>query len=192
VARNQGDHAGAREYYGASLAIAQEIGYRSGEGLVLHDLGALAQGEGDLDRAEAFFCQAQALHEELGQPQHVVEDQAGLAGVALARGEAAAAREALAPVLAYLAEHPTLEGAMHPYRVPLICGQVLLALGELTEAREIVGAASRAWAALVEKLPTPAERERLWQVPEYVALRHLWAQLAESSARRPRGGHDKQ
>jgi hypothetical protein len=49
----------------------------------------------------------------------------------------------------------------------------------MTEAREIMGAASRAWAALAEKLPTPAERERLWQVPEYVALRQLWAQLAE-------------
>jgi class 3 adenylate cyclase/tetratricopeptide (TPR) repeat protein len=179
VARNQEDYAGAREYYGASLAIAREVGYRSGEGLVLHDLGALAQAEGDLDGAEAYFHQALALHEELGQPQHMVEDQAGLAGVALERGEPVTARATLAPVLVYLAENPTLDGAMHPYRVPLICGRVLLALGELGQAREIVGAASRAWAALAEKLPTLAERERLWQVPEYEALRQLWAELAE-------------
>ena len=133
----------------------------------------------DLPGAEAYFRQALALREELGQPQHVVEDQAGLAGVALERGEPATARAALAPVLVYLAANPTLDGAMHPYRVPLICGQVLLALGELTQAREIVGAACRAWAALAEKLPTPAERERFWQVPEYMALRRLWTELDE-------------
>jgi hypothetical protein len=109
----------------------------------------------------------------------VVEDQAGLAGVVLERGELAAAREALSPVLAYLPENPTLDGAMHPYRVPLICGQVLLALGELTLARKIVGAACRAWAALGEKLPTPAERERFRQIPEYAALRRLRIKLEE-------------
>jgi tetratricopeptide (TPR) repeat protein len=179
VARNQGDYAGAREYYGAALGIAREVGYRSGEGLVLHDLGALARAEGDLTGAEVYFRRALALHEELGQPQHVVEDQAGLAGVALERGEPAAARAVLDPVLAYLAEKPTLDGAMHPYRVPLICGQVLLALGESTQAREIVGAAIRAWAALAEKLPSPNERERFWRMPEYAALRRLWAELAE-------------
>jgi tetratricopeptide (TPR) repeat protein len=179
VARNQGDYVGAREYYEASLGIAREIGYRSGEGLVLHDLGTLARAEGNLAGATAHFRKALALHEELGQPQHVVEDQAELAGVALERGELATARAALAPVLAYLAENPTLDGAMHPYRVPLICGEVLLALGELAQAREIVGAAIRAWAVLVEKLPTPAERERFWQVPGYTALRRLWAELDE-------------
>jgi predicted ATPase/class 3 adenylate cyclase len=179
VARNQGDHLGAREYYGVSLTIAREVGYRSGEGLVLHDLGALARAEGDLAGAEAHFRRALALREELGQPQHVVEDQAGLAGVAMERGEPAAAREALSPVLAYLTENPTLDGAMHPYRVPLICGQVLLALGELTLAREIVGAACRAWAALAEKLPTSAERERFRQIPEYAALRRLRVELEE-------------
>jgi hypothetical protein len=146
---------------------------------VLHDLGALARVEGDLVGAEAYFRQALALREELGQPQHVVEDQAGLAGVAMERDEPAAAREALSPVLAYLAEHPTLDGAMHPYRVPLICGQVLLALGELTLAQEIVGATCRAWAALAEKLPTPAERERFRQIPEYAALRRLRVELEE-------------
>ena len=190
VARNQGDFAGAREYYGAALGIAREIGYRSGEGLVLHDLGALAQAEGDLAGAEAHFRQALALREELGQPQHVVEDQAGLAGVALERGEPAAAQAALAPVLVYLAENPTLDGAMHPYRVPLICGQVLLAQGELTQAREIVGAACRAWAALAEKLPTLAERKRFWQVPEYAALRCLQAELDEQPGQCATGRQD--
>jgi class 3 adenylate cyclase/tetratricopeptide (TPR) repeat protein len=179
VARNQGDCVGAREYYGAALGIAREVGYRSGEGLVLHDLGALARAEGDLAGAEAHFRQALALREKLGQPQHVVEDLAGLAGVALERGEPATARAALAPVLVYLAENPTMDGAMHPYRVPLICGQVLLALGELPQAREVVGKACQAWAALAEQLPVPAERERFRQVPEYAALRRLWAELDE-------------
>jgi class 3 adenylate cyclase/tetratricopeptide (TPR) repeat protein len=182
VARNQGDHVAARGYYAASLEIAREVGYRSGEALVLHDLGALARAEGDLDGAEAYFRQALDLHEELGQPQHMVEDQAGLAVVALERGEPATARVTLAPVLVYLAQNPTLEGAMHPYRVPLFCGQVLLALGERNQAREIVGAASRAWAALAEGLPTPAERKRFGRVPEYAALRRLWAELAEEPA----------
>jgi len=179
VARNQGDYVGAQEYYQAALVIAREVGYRSGEGLVLHDLGALALAGGDLVGAEACFRQALTLREELGQPQHVVEDLAGLAEVALERGEPAAARQLLGPVLNYLAEHPTMDGAMHPYRVPLICGQVLLALREPTQAREIVGAACRAWTALAERLSTPAERERFLQIPEYAALRRLRVELEE-------------
>jgi tetratricopeptide (TPR) repeat protein len=181
VARNQRDYAAARENYMESLKIAREVGYRSGEGLVLHDLGALSRAEGDLAGAEAFLHQALALHETLCQPQHVVEDQAVLAGVAMDRGELDAAWEALVPVLRYLTEHPTLDGAMHPYRVPLICGQVLLKRGEVTQARKIVEIAIQAWAALAEKLPTKTEREQFGQMPEYVALRGLWAELGDTS-----------
>ena len=176
---NQGDYAGAREYYEASLELRQEIGDPRGQGLILHNLGALALAEGDLDEAETYFCQALTLHEELGLPQYVAEDQAGLAGVALERGEPATAREALTPVLAYLAENPTLNGAEHPYRAFLICGQVLRAVGEVTRGREIVGAAHARLVTLAEKLPIPAERERFWQAPHYAALRRLWAELAE-------------
>jgi tetratricopeptide (TPR) repeat protein len=179
VAKDQGDYAGARGHYEASLNIRQEIGDPRGQGLILHNLGALALAEGDLDGAEAHFRQALALHEELGLPQYVAEDQVGLAGVALERGELAAAREALTPVLAYLAENPTLDGAEHPYQAFLTCGQVLLALRELTQAREIVGTAHNRLVALAERLPTPAERARFWQAPRYAALRRLWTQLAE-------------
>jgi tetratricopeptide (TPR) repeat protein len=74
----------ARGDYEAALEFAQEIGYRQLKGEVLHDLGALAQVEGDLDEAEAYFRQA------------------------LERGEPTPARQSLIPVLAYLAENPTL------------------------------------------------------------------------------------
>ena len=176
---NQGDHVWARGYYLGALEIAREIGYRSGEGLVLHELGALAWAADNLDEAEIYFLQALALREELDLPQYMVEDQAGLAKVILERGEPDAARDVLIPVLDYLAENPTLDGAEHPYRVILICGQVLLAAGELTWAREVVGAAHARLVALAEKLPNPAEQEQFWQARDYSALRNLWAELAE-------------
>jgi hypothetical protein len=109
----------------------------------------------------------------------VVEDRAGLASVALERGELLAARQALNPVLAYLAEHPSLDGAEHPYRVFLVCGRVLKAVGELRQAREIAGAAHAHLVARAEKLPTLAERERFWQAPHYARLRRLWVELRD-------------
>jgi tetratricopeptide (TPR) repeat protein len=174
VAFAQNDYARAREDFEAALEIASEIGYRHLEGEALHDLGALAQVEGDLNEAEAYFRQALTLHEELGLPKYVVEDQAGLASLALARGEPTIAQEALTPVLAYLAENPTLDGAEHPYRVFLICGQVLLAVGELDQAREILDAAHARLVALAEKLPTSTQRERFWQAQDYAALRRFF------------------
>jgi tetratricopeptide (TPR) repeat protein len=174
VAYAQGEYARAREYYETSLQIRREIGDRRGEGLILHNLGVLTQEEGGLDEAEVYFRQALVLREELDLPQYVVEDQAGLASLALVRGEPTAAQEALTPVLAYLAENPTLDGVDHPCRVILVCGQVLLAVGELDQAREILGAAHTRLVALAEKLPTPAQQELFWQARDHAALRRLF------------------
>jgi predicted ATPase/class 3 adenylate cyclase len=179
VARDQGDYAAARGYYESALEIYQQTGDRRGEGTVLHNLGALARAEGELAEAEGCFRQARALREELGQQQHMVEDQAELAGLALARGEPAKAREALEPVLTYLAEHANLEGAAYSYRVFLLCGRILRAVGDVIQAREIVDAGHTQLVRLAEELPTPAQREQFWQARDYAALRRLWVELDE-------------
>ena len=80
-----------------------------------------------MPNAEAYFRRALALRDGLSLLQYMVEDQAGLAGVMLDRGELAVAREFLHPVLTYLTENPALNGAEHPYQVFLVCGQVLQA-----------------------------------------------------------------
>lgn len=181
VARDQGDYAAARGYYEAALTIYRKTGDRRGEGTVLHNLGSLARAEGDLDEAEHCFRQARDLREALGQQQHVVEDQVELAGVALERGEASNARAALDPVLAYLAEHANLEGAAYSYRVFLLCGRILSAVGDVAQAREIVDPAYAQLVALAEKLPTAAQLEQFWQARDYAALRRLWVQLNEAA-----------
>ncbi len=112
--------------------------------------------------------------EQLGQAIAALKAQRAILGDAVAD----AAQAALAPVLAYLADNPTLNGPEHPYRISLICGEVLLAEGKRNQAQEIVEAGHTRLVAQAERLSPPDAQEQFWQTPEYAALRRLWAELA--------------
>lgn len=177
AAFSQGDWPFARQFYQASLQIREEIGDKRGLGLIFHNLGALAYEEGDLEKAEAYFHQALILREELGLPQYTVEDQAGIARVALAAGDLEKALQRLTPVLDYLTENPTLNGAEHPYRVFLICGQILLAAGETSLAKNLLGTAYNRLVELAEMLPSVDQRTLFWQARDYAGINRIWREL---------------
>ena len=75
------------DYLGALQAV-QAFGDRWGESSLTHNLGDLAMAqEGGLDRAEAFYRKALALHEAIGDQDGLASTLLGLASVFQARGD---------------------------------------------------------------------------------------------------------
>ncbi|PZF83905.1 tetratricopeptide repeat protein [Jiangella anatolica] len=77
----------------AALALARELGDRGLEMHVHHTTGVAARYRGDLDDAEQAFTTARAVATELSDQLGVAAADEGLAAVACARGDRAAARE---------------------------------------------------------------------------------------------------
>ncbi|NEP85330.1 MAG: tetratricopeptide repeat protein [Okeania sp. SIO3B3] len=127
LALHKDDYPTAYQHLEQSLKISRDIGDRFGEGMALTQLGNLALDAGNIHQAEDCYQEALTIHEELNQSQYVPDDQAGLAAVSLAHGDLSLAQQRLGPVLAYLAENPTLSGAWQPYRIFGVCFQVLRA-----------------------------------------------------------------
>ena len=176
---NQGDYGQAHDLYQENLDLCRETGFQVGEAAALTCLAQLALRQENPEEAETLFRQAAALHAELNQPHFLIDDQAGLAQVALRRGDTAEARERVTPVLAALAENPNLDGVGNPYEVMLTCGQVLRAVDEVAQARDIVATGYARLQARAETLVSEAAQDRFWSLPVHLELRHLWGELSE-------------
>jgi tetratricopeptide (TPR) repeat protein len=178
AASTQGDYVAARQYYEQALAILQEVGSRWAEGVALSNLGAVAVTQGDYAAARRYYEQALAIRRGLGQSHYIAEDLAGLAQAALAQGDSAAARGSVVEMLPILEANPVLEGAEHPRRALLTCGQVLLGLGD-ERGREILATAHNWLQEQADKMEAEARRRFLENVPEN---RELLAEFARMTA----------
>lgn len=118
------------------IAVAREIGDRFTLGKNLLILGHVRSDEKDLDAAQAAYAEALTVLEQLGLRHLEAEARAGLAYVALARGERREMREQSKWLKSYLSEQ-TLDGADEPMRVWLTSWQVLRALKD-AEADEFL------------------------------------------------------
>jgi tetratricopeptide (TPR) repeat protein len=85
ILRMNGDYEGAREIYEECLALCRETGNRRREGMMLVNLGYVAQHQGDYELAEAYFKEETILFGELGLKYFVVLSIADHAGPAAAR-----------------------------------------------------------------------------------------------------------
>jgi tetratricopeptide (TPR) repeat protein len=94
IEKERGNLKGAEARYLSALETVRTYGDRWGESFITNNLGdlALAQ-EGGLDRAEAFFREAQALRESIGDQNGLAYSLMGLATVAQARGNLDRAEE---------------------------------------------------------------------------------------------------
>ncbi len=92
-------------------------------------LGHAEAAQGRLTEAESAYQAAQALAQRENLRYLTIEPAAGLARLALQRGEHTLALTLIEPVLGYLDEH-ALAGMEEPFRVHLTCLQVLQASGE--------------------------------------------------------------
>ncbi len=125
-----GELAQAQAYLNDGLKICQEIGFREGQGTILNELGNVAYDLGDYQEAEILFEQALSLRRERGQTHYMAEDLVGLAQVNLAFGNLDRAKQYVEETLTYLEENATMTGAERPFRVHLICYQVLQESGD--------------------------------------------------------------
>jgi predicted ATPase/DNA-binding XRE family transcriptional regulator len=90
VARLQGQYDLAGKYYGECEALLRETGDTDTGDLArfIHNLGYIAQHEGDFPRAESQFRKGLAIFRRLGNRRGIAECLAGLAGLKARQGEA--------------------------------------------------------------------------------------------------------
>jgi tetratricopeptide (TPR) repeat protein len=125
----EGDETHALALARQALDIAQAAQSRDEAVFATLRLGDAEGALGRLVEARQAYAQAQALARDYDDPkQH--DASAGLARVALAAGNAAAALAALQPLLDHTAAGGTLDGTDEPRRIELTCHQVLARAGD--------------------------------------------------------------
>jgi len=90
VARLQGQYDLAGKYYGECEALLRAIGDTDTGDLArfMHNLGYIAQHEGDFPRADSQFRKSLTIFRRLGNRRGIAECLAGLAGLKARQGEA--------------------------------------------------------------------------------------------------------
>jgi len=155
LAVHQGDAVAGQAQLERALRLARETGEPQLEGLAFWDLGNAALAQGKLDLAADAYTQSLALPGPTGLKGSILDCLAGLARVALAQGDAAAA---LGQAEAILAHHATgnLSGAYEPLRAELTCYQVLRINGD-PRARAILESAYQRLQEQAAKIPDAAD-----------------------------------
>ncbi len=176
LAHQRGDHAQARSGALAALAIQQPMGLRQPEGNSLLVLGHAEQGLGHLAAAEEAYRRARALFEAVDMQPMAMEALAGLARVALAQRDMAAARQAVDRLLAHRDRGGDFDGTEEPLRIMLSCWQVLAAAAD-PRAAALLDAARGALKAQADQLADPLQRRQLLEViPHHRDIERAWAE----------------
>jgi class 3 adenylate cyclase/tetratricopeptide (TPR) repeat protein len=173
-----GDHEAAHRRCQEALAIRREVGDRRGEGYTLTYLAMALEGLGRLEEAEAAYQEALELRREIGQEAAAIDDVAGLARVALERGDRDGAARRVDEVLAWIASQG-VEGIEYPMRVYLTVARVLTAAGRGDEADDVVREAHALLEEKASRIHDDATRRAyLERVPPHRAIRRRFAQLS--------------
>jgi hypothetical protein len=124
---------------------------------------------GDIVRAAAVYAEALAIWRDLDLPHMTFGPQAGLARLAMARGDLPAALVAIEPIIPALASPDTLSEAYFP--LALACYEVLKAAGDprAVGLLRAAVAALEARAALIED--TQLRQSFFERIPTHRALR---------------------
>ena len=181
----QGDDAHALVHAGAALEVAVAVHARDQEVAALCRVGDAELALGRHDAAAEAFVAAHARASAIASPfRH--DASAGLARVALARGDVAAAIEALAPLLALGtdagADDPSLHGMEFPRLVEWTCHRVLAAAGGRDDARanEWLGRAHRALQVQAATIADADLRQGfLRNIPAHREIMAAWAESAK-------------
>jgi tetratricopeptide (TPR) repeat protein len=95
LARFRGQDDRAAALYTECLVLYRELGHHNTAASVLHNLGYVFQHQGDARQAATCFAQAVRLHHRYGDQRNLAMCVAGLAGVAVMRGQFARAARLL-------------------------------------------------------------------------------------------------
>jgi predicted ATPase len=177
IANLEGAYADARAFTEQALRLAREVDDRFTESTIAGCLGDALLGLGQPIEAAAAYRSAVDSLRALGLPYAATEAVAGLARVALAQGDIAAALAHCEEVLAFLERGGSLDGTNDPLHVLLICYQVLRAASDPRAASVL----ERAHATLHEqaaKITDEAMRHSfLENVPYHRAIVAAWAEV---------------
>jgi tetratricopeptide (TPR) repeat protein len=151
------DHDAALNYGEQSLSIVREIGDREYEPRVLSFLGYMALEECNHANANASFLQALEIYRSIGRHHMIPGALAGLARVALTVGDTPKGLAHVEEILDFLADGSQLVTEIEPFRVYLICYQVLQAVRD-ARANTILETAYNLLQEQAEKIPEAEER----------------------------------
>ncbi|MCB9006680.1 MAG: tetratricopeptide repeat protein [Ardenticatenaceae bacterium] len=117
----------AEMYSQEAILVAEKLGGKLLLGLALKDRGFLLVAQERLAEAEEAY---QAALADLAQTDQVLEARAGLAWLALNRGDETAVHTHLAPIVTHLQEGQTLDGTSRPFYILLLSYKVLASLND--------------------------------------------------------------
>lgn len=163
-----GDATAAALHAHTAVHLAAAAGNSEYEAYALTALGHAEAAQGHHDRAAEAYGRSAAILRGLDLAHLALEADAGLARVAMARGDVAGARACIGPLLERMAEgEDALDGCEHPLWMQWTCVQVLQALGD-PEAETLLAAARAALRSLTQSIGDEAARARLLQsLPHY-------------------------
>lgn len=168
-----GDDVQAEQASQEALALADKIGSQFLRGLALKDRGFLLVNQQKLAEAEVAY---QASLECLAQTEQVLESRAGLAWLALERGDKTAVQTHISPVVTHLQDGQTLDGTSRPFYILLLTYKVLSWLDD-TYAETVLAMAYGRLAAWANQITDDKRRDSFL---DSVAVNREIAALFES------------
>jgi class 3 adenylate cyclase/tetratricopeptide (TPR) repeat protein len=174
VALVRGDAAGALDWAGESRRSAEHLDDRDLEASLCTVCGHAYAALGREPQAAATYRDAVAIYREIGRPTMPPEPLAGLARLALARGDLDEANHLVADIVAHFDAGGTVDGTEDPMWIYLTCHQVLAC----ARSPRAHGFLDRAHALLMERADCLDSTERetfLANVPSHRAIVAAWA-----------------
>jgi class 3 adenylate cyclase/tetratricopeptide (TPR) repeat protein len=181
LALRQGDHALALAHARSALDIAMAVQDPHNEAIALCLIGHAELAQGHYAAAADAYERAHAVAMAIDGGQQY-DATAGLARVALARGDTAAALLPVERLLAHLAGGGTLDGTEGRQLIRLSCHQVL-ARAEDPRAAEILAGAHTELQARAATIADTTLRCSFLQIPEHREIVAAWARCHASQLR---------
>jgi tetratricopeptide (TPR) repeat protein len=176
LALRQGDSASALVHARMALNIAVDVQDPHREAVVLCRLGDAELAFGDHRAAAAAFERAHSLTHAINHAQRY-DAAAGLARVALAQGELAAALQSLQELLRHLAEGGSLDGTEIPQLIRLTCYQALHR-AEDPRAADMLAAAYGGLQTRAAAITDASLRQSfLHEIPEHREIATAWVRM---------------
>jgi class 3 adenylate cyclase/tetratricopeptide (TPR) repeat protein len=169
-----GDYEVALTYARQGLDLGRAIQDRGGEAWALTVQGHALAAMNHLSEASASYQAALEIRTELDQTALASEPHAGLARIALAQKDSPAALAYISPVLVFLEDGGSLDGAEEPLRVYLTCYQALQASDD-PRAAQILAVAYQQLRSRADRIADPAARRRfLENIPYHRQILDAW------------------
>ena len=176
IAQRDGDHAAARRHAEAARAISVDVHSPPTEVIALCRLAEIDLAAGALDAAETALLRAHALASETDDPLRF-DAAAGLARVALARGDANAALAALADTIERVEQGDPLDSTESRQLIRLTCYEALQRIDD-PRAATVLAMAHDDLQQRAALLDDPALRASFVEgIPEHRAILAAWQAL---------------